>query len=72
MKIIYTVILYSLLGIISIVLSYTIFSAAKLNSYIPGSEYQGILMFVAASLLLMSILFFVPVATGLVILSKKK
>jgi len=67
-----TVILYSLIGAISLALSYITFSAAKMSSYIPENNYQGVLILVAACMLVLGILFFIPVATGLVLLSEKK
>ena len=61
-----TILIYTILGIISLVLTYVTFTAAA-----NATIYKNVLVVVSVVLLVMSIFFFVPVATGLVLLSKK-
>jgi multisubunit Na+/H+ antiporter MnhB subunit len=67
-----TIYLYSVLGTIGLIITYVIFSAAKVSSWEVETTKQTVLILVASCVLLLSILFFLPVATGLVPLSEEK
>jgi len=72
MKLNNTIILYAILGIISLAIAYVTAVAAKMSSWIPENTTQGVLVVVFACTALMGILFFIPVATGLSLLLFKK
>ncbi len=67
-----SIILYAILGIASLSIAYITATAAKLSMTMPENTTQGVLMLVFASTVVMGILFFVPVATGLVLLNNEK
>jgi uncharacterized membrane protein len=67
-----TIVFYTILGIIFLLISYTLFYVANIASKTPENQYYGVLLVVSSIVALVAILLFIPVAAGLIFLSNKK